>query len=62
MQNSSDQPSDPHHRRYQEYEDPHFHDDDSESESSEDRPAPINRPPGKRNSPRKLPPRRWYDD
>jgi hypothetical protein len=62
----SDAPTNPHEshpRPRQEYEDPHYHDEDPDIQQDEARRAGA-KPPAKRKTPRKLPPtpRRHYED
>jgi hypothetical protein len=57
MTDPANNPETPKQRHVQEYEDPHYHDDDELSADEEGRPK-MSRPAARR----KLPPRRRYED
>jgi hypothetical protein len=48
-------------RKVQDYEDPHYHDDEGEVVLNDDVER-ASRPPSSRNKPRRPPPRRHYED
>jgi hypothetical protein len=63
MNDSTDKPTDPKPRRPQEYEDPHYHDDDIFLPPPDDTQPPGARPRAPRKTGRKIPPpRRHYED
>jgi hypothetical protein len=49
-------------RKYQEYEDPHYHDEDVEIGSTDEPEHRTRRPPGRRQASRRPPPRRHYEE
>src|SRR5437016_6273228 len=61
MYEASDASGESRPRRHQEFEDPHFHDDD-EVVPTEDAERQGTRPPARRKTVRRPPPRRHYDE
>ena len=49
-------------RRYKEYEDPHYHDEDAEIAATDEPEQRTSRNPGRRKTNRRPPPRRHYED
>jgi hypothetical protein len=63
MPDSTAHPNEPQpQRKYKEYEDPHYHDDDVEIVPADDVDQPNTRTPPRRKPNRRPPPRRHYDE
>jgi hypothetical protein len=52
----------PSQRKYQEYEDPHYHDEDADLPPGEETELRTARAPGRRKAKRRPPPRRHYEE
>jgi len=62
MNDSPDHLSQPGHRKYQEYEDPYFHDEDEVVPVEDGSHNEKTTLPGKKTTRRPLPRRRYYED
>ncbi len=62
MSENPEKPDAPRHRPWQEFQDPHYHDEDEVSPPDDDFPAGKRPPAGPRRFPRNPPQRRDYGD